>query len=167
MSIQQSTSSILGAILLLATHYTTIIVDAQTNVPSISQSPTILSQSPSTQPTSSTIPSSSPTNSYKPSTTSLPSLSSAPSDRMQFDTTTNATELVNNLISTTGEIAVEISNVQASSHIDSCAALFRRGHTLGTLYQKGPAPNYDLLKDQNGNYIPTNPEVYMVPDEVG
>ena len=35
----------------------------------------------------------------------------------------------------------------------------------GTLYQKGPAPNYDLLKDANGNYIPTNPEVYMVPDE--
>jgi len=165
MSLQQSTSSILGAIILLAIQYTTIVNAQTTNEPSISQAPTILSQSPSTHPTHSTIPSSSPTNSYKPSTTSLPSLSSAPSDRMQFDTTTNATELVNNLISTTGEIAVEISNVQASSHIESCAALFRRGHTLGTLYQKGPAPNYDLLKDANGNYIPTNPEVYMVPDE--
>ena len=52
----------------------------------------------------------------------------------------------------------------ASSHIESCASLFTRGHTLGSLYQKDPITN-DLIKDNNGEYILTDPPVPIVPDE--
>ena len=78
---------------------------------------------------------------------------------MQFDIV-NAATLVENLISSTGN--VEISNIKSSSHIEQCASLFRRGHTLGNLYQKDPITN-ELLKDENGDYILTDTPI--VPDE--
>jgi hypothetical protein len=70
-----------------------------------------------------------------------------------------ASTLVNNLISATGDI--EINSIVASSHITECAALYTKGHQLGTLFKKGP--NNELLKDANGNYIPT--DVPLIPDQ--
>ena len=110
-------------------------------------------------PITSTNPSNVPSTIASPSISSYPSTSSAPSDRMQFDIV-NAATLVENLISSTGN--VEISNIKSSSHIEQCASLFRRGHTLGNLYQKDPITN-ELLKDENGDYILTDTPI--VPDE--
>jgi hypothetical protein len=77
---------------------------------------------------------------------------------MQFQSTT-AADLVANIISATGD--VEIRQIVSSSHITECAALYTHGHTLGYLYQKGP--DYELLKDSNGKYIPT--DVPLIPDQ--
>jgi hypothetical protein len=79
---------------------------------------------------------------------------------MQFQST-SATELVANLISSTGD--VEIRQIESSRHIMQCAALYTQGHQLGYLFQKG-ADN-ELLKDASGNYIPTDPPVALIPDE--
>ena len=51
---------------------------------------------------------------------------------------------------------VQTFNVQSSSHINECGALLQNGKLFGNLYARGGPPNYELLKDVNGNYIPTN-----------
>ena len=159
----QHTSSastiILGVILLLVNNvqqHGTIIPQAHAQTTSTSQ-PTTTTQpsknptpSPTTSPTISDSPSFTPTSSFQPTSSSIPTSSSAPTDRMQFETV-NATTLVSNLISTESEYQIEINNVVASSHIESCAALFTRGHTLGYLYQKDPITN-DLITDTNGSF---------------
>ena len=89
---------------------------------------------------------------------SSPTVSPAPStDLMQFDTSIPAADLVNDLLNSNGD--VEVRNIQASVNIAQCAAKFRRGHTLGNLYQKDA--NNDLIKDADGNYIESNTPILM------
>ncbi len=98
---------------------------------------------------------------YLPTAKPTPKPPTHPSiDLMQFQSAT-ASELIANLISTSGDI--EIRQIASSSHIMQCAALFSQGHKLGTLYKKGP--DNELLKDSSGNYIPTDPPVPLIPDE--
>ncbi|KAL7535396.1 hypothetical protein ACHAXR_006465, partial [Thalassiosira sp. AJA248-18] len=73
----------------------------------------------------------------------------------------SASQLVNELLNSNGQ--VEIKDVSGSPILANCAAMFTNGHSLGNLYQKNPLTN-QTAKDVNGNYIPTDPPVPLVPD---
>ena len=73
----------------------------------------------------------------------------------------NATQLINELIQTDGEVEIDYDDIFSSSHISDCSAMFTRGHTLGNLYQKDPI-THQPMKDVNGDYIPTSTPI--VPD---
>ena len=79
---------------------------------------------------------------------------------MQFNTTISKEDLVDSLISASGD--VEFQDIQATSNFAQCAAMYTGGHTLGKLMQRGSAPDYTLLTDANGNYIPS--DTYIAPD---
>ena len=72
------------------------------------------------------------------------------------------------LVSKSGDLQVK-AWTPLNSDLCECAALFTRGHMLGSLYQRNETRNelghYTLLTDENGNYIPTDPPQYLVPDE--
>lgn len=105
--------------------------------------PTNITVSPSSSPTTSTPTTLTPTLS--------PSITSQPTDGI-FIQPYSAQTLVDNLVK--GD--VQTFNVQSSPHINECGALLANGQLFGNLYARGPAPNYELLVDAEGNYIPTN-----------
>ena len=100
----------------------------------------------------------SPTRKPTPSPTSKPTMPTVGILQFQY---VPASELVSNLISTSGDI--EIQSIVSSSHITECAALYTQGHMLGNLFKKGP--NNELLKDASGNYVPTDPPMPLIPDQ--
>jgi hypothetical protein len=76
---------------------------------------------------------------------------------MQITVNRTKEELVASLIAQNGD--VEFKDVEATGNLAACAALYTGGHTLGTLMERGPAPDYELVKDSQGNYIPTSTNI--------
>lgn len=76
---------------------------------------------------------------------------------MQFTTGITKEQLVNSLIATNGDI--EFRNIRDTGNLASCGALYTGGETLGTLYQRGPGPDYELITDAEGNYVPTSTNI--------
>jgi hypothetical protein len=112
-------------------------------------------QTLSQAPTSASVPTKNPTKKPTYGGTQPPNL-----QLMQFNTTISKEDLVDSLISASGD--VEFEGVDATSNFAQCAGLYTDGHTLGKLMQRGGAPDYALLTDANGNYIPS--DTYIAPD---
>ena len=76
---------------------------------------------------------------------------------MQFTTGITKEQVVASLIASNGD--VEFMGVEATGNLAACAALYTGGHTLGTLMERGPGPDYELATDVQGNYIPTTTNI--------
>ena len=79
---------------------------------------------------------------------------------MTFNMNITEEQIVSSLIAENGD--VEIDMITANGILPQCAALYSGGHSLGKLMQRGPGPDYALLTDENGNYIPS--DTYIAPD---
>jgi len=79
---------------------------------------------------------------------------------MTFNMNITEEQIVSSLIAENGD--VEIDMITANGILPQCAALYSGGHSLGKLMQRGPGPDYALLTDDNGNYIPS--DTYIAPD---
>ena len=76
---------------------------------------------------------------------------------MQFTTAVSKEQVVASLIASNGD--VEFKDVVSTGNLAACAALYTGGHTMGTLMKRGPGPDYELVQDGQGNYIPTTTNI--------
>jgi hypothetical protein len=79
---------------------------------------------------------------------------------MQFNMNVTKDQIISSLVSDTGD--VEVGMIDATGILPNCAALYSGGHSLGKIMQRGPAPDYALLTDENGTYIPS--DTYIAPN---